>query len=161
MGISFHLSLTLNCPGRNSVDPKRTQPALRSTLNSDNSYYYNQSWRDYHLDFEDVSSDNSVLLHTQHPTQWDSLGHAGTLFDANGDEIGEIAYYNGWRGGKHIRGPSDVARTEQNGSVKAERLGIENMAVTCVKGRGVLVDLHKRFGIERVFFGFDDLELVI
>ena len=61
----------------------------------------------------------------------DSLGHAGALFDADGDGIEEIVYYNGWRGGEHIKGPSDVASSEQDGSVKAERLGIENMAATC------------------------------
>ena len=160
-GISFCLSLPLDYPGGNSVNPKRFPPVLRPTLHSDNSHYYNLSWRDYHPGFEDVSSDDSVLLHTQYSTQWDSLGHAGALFDADGDGIEEIVYYNGWKGGEHIKGPSDIASSEQNGSVKAERLGIENMAATCVQGRGVLIDLHKHFGDERVFVGFDDLERVM
>ena len=60
-------------------------------------------------------------------TQWDSLGHAGALFDADGDGIEEVVYYNGWKV-ESIKGPSDIASTEQNGSVKAERLGIENMS---------------------------------
>ena len=79
------------------------------------------------------------------------------MFDADGDGIEEIVYYNGWKGGEHIKGPSDIASSKQNGSVKAERLGIENMAATCVQGRGVLIDLHKHFGDERVFVSFDDL----
>ena len=56
----------------------------------------------------------------------------------------------GW---EDIKGPSDVASSEQDGSVKAERLGIENMAATCVQGRGVLIDLQKHFGDERAFVG--------
>ena len=90
-----------------------------------------------------------------------SRTRAGALFDADGDGIEEIVYYNGWRGGEHIKGPSDVVSSEQNGSVKAERLGIENMAVTCVQGRGVLIDLQKHFGDERVFVGFEDLKRVM
>ena len=35
------------------------------------------------------------------------------------------------------------------------------MAATCVQGRGVLIDLQKHFGDERVFVGFEDLERVI
>ncbi len=68
-GISFCLSLPLDYPGGNSVNPKRFPPVLRPTLHSDNSHYYNLSWRDYHPGFEDVSSDDSVLLHTQYSTQ--------------------------------------------------------------------------------------------
>ena len=49
----------------------------------------------------------------------------------------------------------------KDGSVKAERLGIENMAATCVQGRGVLIDLQKHFGDERVFVGFEDLERIM
>ena len=157
-GTSFCLSLPLDYPGGNSVNPKRFPPVLRPTLHSDDNPYYNLSWRDYHPGFEDVSSDDSVLLHTQYSTQWDSLGHAGALFDADGDGVEEIVYYNGWRGKEHIKGPSDNDAPSKNGSVKAERLGIENMAATCVQGRGVLLNLHARFGEERVSVGFEELE---
>jgi kynurenine formamidase len=160
-GISFCLSLPLDYPGGNSVNSKRFPPVLRPTFHSDDSPYYNLSWRDYHPGFEDVSSDDSVLLHTQYSTQWDSLGHAGALFDADGDGVEEIVYYNGWRGKEHIKGPSDTGASGRNESVKAERLGIENMAATCVQGRGVLLDLHARYGDERVSVGFEELECLM
>ena len=49
-------------------------PVLRPTLHSDNSHYCVLSWRDYHAGFEDVSSDDSVLLHII----FDTVGQPGT-----------------------------------------------------------------------------------
>ena len=43
------------------------------------------------------------------------------------------------------------------GPVPASRLGIENMATTCVQGRGVMIDLHAAFGPRRRIIGYDDL----
>src|SRR5262249_5957605 len=58
--------------------------------------------------FTDVVSDDVAILHLQYSTQWDSLAHVGSLFDADGDEIPEAVYYNGFRADEHIVGPADV-----------------------------------------------------
>lgn len=162
VGKAFCLSLPLDYPGGNAVNPKRFPPVLQPTSHSDKSPYYNLVWKKYHPGFVDVSSDDSVLLHTQYSTQWDSFAHAGALFDADGDGVEEIVYYNGWRAGQDIRGPDDPKdRSCCGGSVQAARLGIETMAETCVQGRGVLIDLHAHWGTERRSVGFKDLEAVM
>src|SRR5690606_28665573 len=79
-------------------------------------------------------------------TQWDSLVHHGSLFDADGDGVEEIRYYNGF--------PEVEA-------VGASPLSIEHMALTCVQGRGVLVDLSRHFGATFTRVGYDALMRVL
>ena len=54
-------------------------------------------------------SDDLAILHLQYSTQWDSLAHVGQMFDADGDGLAEAVYYNGYRPGVHIFGPSEGA----------------------------------------------------
>ena len=98
-----------------------------------------------------VVNDDIVTLWTQYSTQWDALAHVGQNFDADGDGVPEPVYYNGFRGGSDVIGPDDTD------GPAARALGIENMAESCVQGRGVMVDLHARFGAERKLVGYDDL----
>lgn len=105
-----------------------------------------------------------MLLYSQYSTQWDSFAHAGALFDADGDGVAEIVYYNGWRGGETV-----VAPTETPGAPSGQRfegshaheLGIDGFAVKGIQGRGVLVDLHSRFGRERVPVTCDQLMAIM
>jgi kynurenine formamidase len=76
-------------------------------------------------------------------------------FDVDQDGEEEIVYYNGYRAGADIAGPHD------SGGPGAHKLGIENMAETCVQGRGVMVDLFARFGSARKHVGYDDLMRVL
>lgn len=161
-GKRFCLSLPLDYPGGNAVNPKRSPPQLRPTLHEDKNPYYNLVWGTYRPGFTDVSSDDVVLLHTQYSTQWDSLAHAGALFDADGDGVAEIVYYNGWRGHVDVRGPTDAKDDSCcEGSVQASRLGIENLAEACLQGRGVLVDLHAHLGDGRTEVGYDTLMRIL
>ena len=161
-GKSFCLSLPLDYPGGNAVNPKRYPPILRPTLHVDKQPYYNLVWGDYNPGQNDVSSDDTVLLHTQYSTQWDSLAHAGAKMDVEGVGLEEVVYYNGWRGGTHVRGPGDPKDIDsEEGSVQAAKLGIENMATTCVQSRGVMIDLHAHFGDERVDVDYEKLMQVI
>ena len=41
-------------------------------------------------------------------------------------------------------------------TIGARKLGVENMAVKGMQGRGVLVDLERHFGKERRYVGYDD-----
>lgn len=75
-----------------------------------------------------VVNDDLVVLYTQYSTQWDAFAHVGSQFDANGDGNDEVIYYNGT-----YPGP-DVA----------------DMASACIQGRGVMVDLQRRYGNEKV-----------
>jgi kynurenine formamidase len=75
-----------------------------------------------------VVNDDRVTIWTQYSTQWDALGHIGSHFDADGDGSDEVVYYNG-------RYPAP---------------DVEAMAILGLEGRGVMVDLHRRYGREKV-----------
>lgn len=149
-GRSFCLSLPLNLPGGNAVNPKRHPPALKPVF-VEGDVYFNYVWDAHHPGDMDVSCDEAVTLYSQYSTQWDSLCHIGARFDADGDGEPEPCFYNGYRPGEHVGGePGD-------GRLGARALGIENMAETGVQGRGVMVDLHKHFGEDRVRVGYGKL----
>src|SRR5205085_4357508 len=145
-GLSFCLSLPLDYPGGNALNPRRHPPVLRPTLrNKRPNMNYRLAVDD--PNFTDVVSDDVAILHLQYSTQWDSLAHVGALFDADGDGVAEVVYYNGWRGGEHVVTPaprSDGEEWARYEGVSAGPLGIDTMAATCVQGRGVMVDLFSR-----------------
>jgi len=149
-GKSFCLSLPLDLPGGNAVNPKRHPPKIGPVF-AGGDVYFNYVWGDRDPGNMDVTCDECVTLYSQYSTQWDSLAHVGCRFDADGDGEAEVVYYNGYRPKDHIGGApgSDV--------LGARALGIENMAATGVQGRGVMVDLHKHFDDERVSVGYDML----
>ena len=144
-GLTFCLSLPLDLPGGNGLNPRRFPPVLRPTLRNGRPNFNCDLVESGNTD---VINDDLAVLHLQYSTQWDSLAHVGSMFDADGDGKPERVFYNGFRGGEHIRGPSDAAdagmpdRPGATSTSKAYALGIENMAETCVQGRAVLIDLE-------------------
>jgi hypothetical protein len=163
-GRVFCLSLPLDVPGGNILNPRRHPPVLRPTYR-DGKAYMNFPLRRLDPHFTDVLCDDSALLHLQYSTQWDSLAHVGSHFDADGDGEAERVYYNGFRADEDVLGPTlyrgDKDETAREGWTGAKRLGIENMAATCVQGRGVLVDLLAHFGPGRTLVGYDELRRVL
>jgi hypothetical protein len=161
-GLSFCLSLPLDLPGGNVLNPRRHPPVLRPTVRN-NRANFNYQLKQDNANYTDVLSDDAVILHTQYSTQWDGLSHVGQMFDADGDGVPEPVYYNGYRAGEHIVGPQDSADAGATGLVPAKAtsvaraLGIENMAATGVQGRGVMIDVHAHVGRERVSIGYDQL----
>lgn len=149
-GRSFCLSLPLDLPGGNAVNPKRHPPRFGPVYES-GDLYFNFVWHERSAGTLDVTSDEVVILYSQYSTQWDSLAHVGQLFDADGDGEPEPVYYNGFRAYRDVGGPKG------SDELGARALGIENMAATGVQGRAVLVDLHAHFGDERVAVGHDML----
>jgi len=149
-GRSFCLSLPLDYPGGNDLLPFRFPPR-HFVARRDAGYGFNYPLNRANDAFTDVICDDAVLLYTQYSTQWDSLAHVGSHFDADGDGQAEPVYYNGWRAGDDVVGPSgDAAHDGLVEGSYAHRLGIENMAESGVQGRGVMIDLERRFGTERV-----------
>ncbi len=162
-GRSFCLSLPLDYPGGNVLNPSRFPPRRFATDNEGRARF-NYPLDTLDPDWTDVVCDDAVLLHTQYSTQWDSLCHIGSQFDADGDGEAEIVYYNGWRGGEHVLG-SEHLKAEAQGCARhegseAKKLGIENMAATGVQGRTVLVNLHNRYGRERALVGLRELQAI-
>jgi hypothetical protein len=95
-GRSFCLSLPLDYPGGNVLNPRRYPPVLRPTLRNGQPNF-NFRLGTIEPDRTDIVSDDLVVMHTQYSTQWDSLAHVGQLFDADGDGEPEAVYYNGYR----------------------------------------------------------------
>lgn len=152
-GISFCLSLPLDHPGGTALNQRRHPPVLSPTedLQGNEATFYNVhmsemgEWGD--PKYVDVWSDDVVTLALQYSTQWDSLAHVGAEFDADGDGVEEAVYYNGYRAGVDLVGPSDDARGDGSGQrCFAHHLGMEHMAFHGVQGRGVLVDLVHHLG---------------
>ncbi len=149
-GVAFTLSLPLDYPGGVMPGSRRKPPELfavglgeRDAYNCPGDFLFPGSCG--------ALCDDGVILHTQYSTQWDSLAHWGRLFDADGDGVPEMVYYNGFRAGTDIIGP------DQEGGPFARRLGIENLAEACLQGRGVLVDFVARHGRRRMAYGYDEM----
>jgi kynurenine formamidase len=135
-GIAFTLSLPLDYPGVES--PFRRPPQLFAHPIGDQPGY------NFRMGSCGVMCDDGVTLYTQYSTQWDSLAHWGKLFDADGDGVPEPVYYNGFRA------DSDLECAGLGAAPHAHRLGIENLAMAGVQGRGVLIDLAAIYGNEPV-----------
>lgn len=149
-GLVFCLSLPLDYPGGNKLSQWHYPPTL-GTWPRGSSIDYNFCLEEENPLYTDVFSDDLVTLFTQYSTHWDGLAHVGQKFDVDGDGIEEKAYYNGYRADLDVVGPENGAR------MGARRLGVEQMAMAGVQGRGVLVDLFAAFGSEPQLVGYDDL----
>jgi kynurenine formamidase len=145
-GETFCLSLPLDFPGGTALNQRRHPPVLRPTEEMDGlpDAFYN-----VHMSsmpgfgdpkYVDVWADDVVTLALQYSTQWDSLAHVGAEFDADGDGVDEAVYYNGYRAGTDLEGPT------ADGRCVAHHLGLEHMAFHGMQGRGVLVDLRHHLG---------------
>jgi len=166
-GRTFCLSLPLDYPGGQVLNPRRAPPRLAATLRDSGPLKGGQNFC-YALENDtpgatDVVCDDVVLLTLQYSTQWDSFAHIGSRFDADGDGKRETVFYNGFRAGQDV-----VPASQKNSDAwdrfegtQAKALGIENLAEHGAQGRGVMVDLHAHFGRERKAIGYDDLMRVM
>jgi len=151
-GISFCLSLPLDHPGGTALNQRRYPPRLAPTedMQGNPETFFNVLMRDMREgddSFIDVWADDAVTLWLQYSTQWDSLAHVGAEWDVDGDGVEEAFYYNGYRAGTDLVGPSADARGDGAGhACFAHHLGLEHMAFHGVQGRGVLVDLAHHLG---------------
>lgn len=150
-GLAFCLSLPLDIPGENILNPNRKPPLLRPVVRRHGEathYHVAQE----HSGVVDVSCDDAVTIYNQYSTQWDSLSHNGALFDAQGVGTATEVYYNGYRAKEHVQGPDS-----ETGRGRGNPLGIDRLAENGVQGRGVLVDLERIFGSGRRLIGAKEL----
>ena len=158
-GIVFRLSLPLDRPGGNVLNPRRHPPQLMAARRgAQRSYNYALSQDDPR--WSDVVCDDAVLLWTQYSTQWDALCAmsgpssmpTATASPSRSTITASAPGTTCSVAGEVAADPAPVA-----GPVQARRLGIENMAAACVQGRAVLIDLLTAFGPARRAVGYEDL----
>ena len=161
-GLRFCLSLPLDYPGGSDVSPRRMPPRRFATARAGGPNF-NFLFSGVDPRHTDVVSDDGVLIWLQYSTQWDGFAHVGAQFDADGDGVAETVYYNGWRAGEHIVAPrhDELSPWGCYEGSEAKRLGIENLAESCVQGRAVMIDLHAHFGRCRKAVGYDELMRVM
>ena len=162
-GQTFCLSLPLDYPGGNVLNPRRSPPKLEPTQ-KDGLKYFNFPLGKLVPGACDVLSDDQVTISLQYSSQWDSFAHVGALFDADGDGFPERVYYNGFRPNIDILSPMEydlhngfVPSTTNHQQSNAKALDIANFAVHGIQGRGVLVDLAFHFGRASKSVTYDDL----
>ncbi len=141
-GVTFCLSLPLDYPGGNAINPRRHPPQLGHTWRGDQANF-NFPLERLDPDHVDVVCDDAALIHLQYSTQWDSLAHVGQMFDADGDGAPEMVFYNGFRAGTDVVSPGAIPRPPGTPAPGpgAQALGIHRMAEHGIQGRGVMVDL--------------------
>jgi kynurenine formamidase len=154
-GVAFCLSLPLDCPGGQALGRGGRMPPTFHPLIRNGRIYFNLAMEAEDPSRTDVRADQAVLLHPKYATHWEALSHNGALFDADGDEISERVFYNGYR----IVDPETGRGTQ--GALGATALSASAMAETCVQGRGVLVDLHRHLGDARVVVGYEQLQSIM
>lgn len=154
-GLVFSLSLPLDLPGGNVLNPARHPPRLSATHRDGKPMFLHSFAHDHNT--TDVACDDMVTLSLQYSTQWDALAHIGSQFDADQDGKAEIVFYNGFTPKHDFTHPDD----SPDSTSRAHRLGIEHMAVKGVQGRGVMIDLRHHYGDERQVIGYDELMNVI
>jgi kynurenine formamidase len=161
-GITFCLSLPLDYPGGQVLNPRRAPPRLAATAREGKQFFC-RPLADYNAQMTDVICDDQVLMSLQYSTQWDSFAHVGSRFDADGDGKAELVFYNGFRAGEHIVPASDKksGTWERFEGSEAKALGIQGLAEHGAQGRGVLIDLHAHFGRERRAVTYDDLMKIL
>jgi kynurenine formamidase len=167
-GRTFCLSLPLDYPGGAALNPRRMPMQKFATLRDGASagaqgFCWSYSSEDESL--TDVVCDEVLLMNTQYSTQWDSLAHMGSRFDADGDGIAEPVFYNGYRAGNDVRAaqadPNAIADWARFPGPHADRLGIEHLAEHGVQGRGVMIDLERHTGRRKEAVGYDRLMRVL
>ena len=162
-GLTFVLSLPLDYPGGNALNPRRHPPRIAATQRNGRQNFAYEVRQDNPMQ-TDVVCDDLVLLTLQYSTQWDSFAHVGGLFDADGDGKPEAVFYNGYRAGVDVIPATENSKAETwarfEGS-RADALGIQNLAEHGVQGRGVMIDLHAHFGRQRHAVNYLELQEIL
>ena len=152
-GEVFCLSHPLDRPGGTVLNKNRKPPVFHPVMRGD-LVYFNLAMEKVNPRFNDVGSDEAIMLYSQYSTHWDSFAHKGTRFDANGDGVEESVSYNGFQ-------VVDGAGRGLHGDLGSVALSIAGMAATGVQGRAVMVDLRHHFGDKREAVTWEMLERVM
>jgi kynurenine formamidase len=167
-GLTFCLSLPLDYPGGQVLNPRRQPPQLFGTPRDGaqkGTQGFCWSWAAAAPGTTDVICDDIVVMNLQYSTQWDSFAHVGSQFDADGDGVAEQVFYNGFKAGSDIvAGVKDAAPATQwmeFPNSHAKKLSIANLAEHGAQGLAVMIDLEAHVGRKKVAVGYDQLMRIL
>lgn len=166
-GMTFCLSLPLDYPGGQTMNVRRQPPRRFAVLRDGKSagqQGFCWSYRTEDPDLTDVVNDDVVLMSLQYSTQWDSLAHVGSHFDADGDGSDEAVFYNGFRAGEDIRAGVETEAAEPWARYENPEAGALSIAVLAehgAQGRGVMIDIERHIGRKRQAVGYDQLMRIL
>ena len=152
-GDVFVLSHPLDKPGGTVLNPNRKPPVFHPVFRGKETYF-NLASSKIDPRFNDVGSDEAIMLYMQYSTHWDSFAHKGSVFDADGDGVEEAVSYNGWR-------IVDENGQGLNNGLGARAVSCAEMATTGVQTRAVMVDLRHHYGDGRTAITLEMLEKVM
>lgn len=143
-GKTFCLSLPLDLPGGNVLNPRRLEPFTTPTYR-DKTPNANYALSRDGIAATDVINDDVLTISTHYSTHWDALAHIGQMFDADGDGTAEPVFYNGFRK-EDVGLICEPAPGADAPCCTSPHLGIEHAAAMGLQGRAVLVDLRAHLG---------------
>nr|WP_315596016.1 cyclase family protein [uncultured Cupriavidus sp.] len=166
-GMTFCLSLPLDYPGGQTMNVRRQPPRRFAVLRDGKSagqQGFCWSYCSEDPDLTDVVNDDVVLMSLQYSTQWDSLAHVGSHFDADGDGSDEAVFYNGFRAGEDIRAGVETQASEAWARYENPEAGALSIAVLAehgAQGRGVMIDIERHIGRKRHAVGYEELMRIL
>ena len=152
-GRVFCLSHPLDRPGGNVLNPNRYPPVFHP-VDREGRVYFNLALQEIDPRYDDVGSDEAIMLYSQYSTHWDGFAHKGMMFDADGDGVPEKVSYNGFR-------LVDGDDRGLYGELGAVAVSVAEMAQTGVQGRAVMIDLRHHLGDERIAVTWEMLERIM
>ena len=168
-GKTFCLSMPLDYPGGNVLNPRRHPPQM-PPLDARRQAQLALSAR------SGTSPASSTSSTTTSSSCTCSIRRSGTRWPMSARcsmptarARPEPTFYNGYRGGIDLVGPSDAKDAgavpgtfvEAKGTSSAQRARRREHGGQCLQGRGVMIDLFAHFGRKRHAVGYDDLMRVM
>ena len=162
-GLSFCLSMPLDYPGGNVLNPRRNPPVLSPTQRSGKpNMAYPLSRDDPKL--IDVVCDDVVLLTLQYSTQWDCSRMSARSSTSTATASPRWCSTTASAPASTSSGRSIIAAARRRRPrVTGVRRGSawKTWPATCVQGRAVMIDLLAHFGRARRMIGYEDLMMVL
>ena len=162
-GMTFCLSLPLDYPGGNVLNPRRHPPVLRADAARRRARTSTTRCARTIPNATDVICDDVVVLHAAvldavgQPRARRAAVRRRRRRQARAGLLQRLSRRRATSSGRPTARRRRRRRRAASSRRSAEALGIENMAEHGVQGRGVMIDLHAHFGRERRVVGYDEL----
>ena len=100
---TFVLSLPLDYPGGNGLNPRRHPPRIAATQRNGRQNFAYEVRQDNPMQTDVICDDLVCSRCSIRRSGTRSSAHIGSMFDADGDGKPEPVFYNGFRAGEHIK----------------------------------------------------------